>query len=139
MTTKRKRRRSIVRARISQEHNRMVRKNRKPMRQILLRESELGRRYTELGNFSKSADLKSLFTESADESANLLMWYRLSALACRPMQEAGADSLKALAGLRRAAKVHSRYGPKSPESVTPMVNAKGLKWWEFLARHFTGS
>src|SRR5271167_3105638 len=37
--------------------------------QLLLRESELGRRYTALGNFSKSADLQSLFTVSYGEYA----------------------------------------------------------------------
>src|SRR5580693_2542607 len=80
-------------------------KNRPPMRQILLRESVLGHRYGELGNFSKSADLKSLFTESADESENRLMWYRLSALACQPMREIGLASLAASAGSRPAARV----------------------------------
>src|SRR5271155_2319968 len=98
------------------------------MHQILLRESELGRRYTVLGNFSKSADLKSLFTENSGESARVdpsheiqTMWWRLNALACAPMQATGADSLLALAGSRRAAKVHSRYGKRKPANATPTV------------------
>jgi len=107
------------------------------MQQILLRESELGRRYTALGSFSKSADLKSLFTvnlgacEPITEGSEMgsvlaentpelrLMWHRLSALACAPMQATGADSLLALAGSRRAARVHSRYGKRKPANATP--------------------
>lgn len=108
------------------------------MRQIHLRESELGRRYGELGSFSKSADLKSLFTVNCaeldrgptitlegylsyssmvmDSPDVLRMWWRLSALACRPMQEAGADLLKAVEVSQRAAKAPSRSGKKSPST-----------------------
>src|SRR5271155_1726545 len=106
------------------------------MHQILLRESELGRRYTVLGNFSKSADLKSLFTENSGESARVdpsheiqTMWWRLNALACAPMQATGADSLLALAGSRRAARVHSRYGKRSRASATATPNSKGRRLW----------
>src|SRR5271168_2084330 len=111
------------------------------MHQILLRESELGQRYTALGSFSKSADLKSLFTansegfeiqystetnekghkiaEVIDRPELRLMWHRLNALACAPMQATGADSLLASAGSRRAARVHSRYGKRKPANATP--------------------
>src|SRR5271155_744869 len=108
------------------------------MQQILLRESELGRRYTALGSFSKSADLKSLFTVNcaeydtidagqgwathwaAKDSPELrLMWHRLNALACAPMQATGADSLLASAGSRRGAKGHSVYGKRKPANATP--------------------
>src|SRR5271154_545672 len=104
----------------------------RPMQQIQLRESELGRRYTELGNFSKSADLQSLFTVNSgaleplnhwaslndpkglpeagepmmlENTPDLLsMWWRLSALACQPMRETGLDTLQASAGSKSAAR-----------------------------------
>jgi hypothetical protein len=111
------------------------------MRQQLLREWELGRRYTALGSFNKSADLKSLFTVNSvdfevipiDQEGEavavstpelLTMWHRLNALACAPMQAIGEDSLAALAGLRRAAKVHSRYGKRTPASAVSTVMRK---------------
>src|SRR5271167_3252362 len=122
------------------------------MQQLQLRECELGRRYTALGNFSKSAGLKSLFTvnsvvcEPITEGSEmgsvlaentpdlLLMWHRLNALACAPMQATGADSLLALAGSRRAARVHSNYGkrkkldPAANSTATPTANLWARFW-----------
>lgn|SRR5271165_557472 len=99
------------------------------MQQVQLSALLLGQRYTALGNFSRSADLKSLFIASADESANRVMWDRLNALACAPMQAIGADSLKALEGSRPAARVHSRYGPRKPASAVNTESVDRRRLW----------
>src|SRR5271168_3904145 len=119
------------------------------MQQLQLRESELGRRYTALGNFSKSADLRSLFTvncggfeighikvdgvpnlaiaEVLDCPDLLSMWHRLNALACQPMREIGLGTLQASAASKPAAARRLRSGPKLPANATPTTNAVDRK------------
>ena|SRR5271156_6616346 len=98
----------------------------RPMQQIQLRESELGRRYTELGSFSKSADLQSLFTASSDDAAMLSMWHRLSALACQPMRETGLAMLKQSAESKRGEWARSPSGRMSRKSGTATANPATL-------------
>ena len=122
-------------------YRRREKKPKPPMHQILLRESVLGHRYTELGNFNKSADLQSLFTvnsggfelryanaldpdqdkrvaEVADCPELHLMWHRLSALACLPMREIGVGTLQHAAASKRAAAVPSHFGKNAPSKKT---------------------
>src|SRR5579859_541674 len=102
-----------------------------------VRECVPGLRSMEFDSFNRSAALRSVFTESLDESGPHSQWLALKALAALPMLESSLNSLQRSAESRSAAPATSTSGQSRQRKKTAMTRRVVRKSKELLRRAVT--